>query len=595
QPCPMITPAQPSLPDALGKLDPSAPSPLAPVVPADAPFADDQRQWLNGLLTGLTVLARAAHDRGQGNTGPDAPAVPLTILYGSQSGNAEALSKDLRKHATAAGFKPDVKELNDLDLADLPGVGRAVIVCSTFGEGDPPDNAQKFFDKLLADDAPALGGLAYSVCGLGDSSYTHFNKSGRDLDARLAELGATRVADFVACDVAYEDDYAEWKTAVFASDEFKVAPGSSAAVPADNDAEPAEKYTKNDPFFGTILGVHNLNRPGSAKEVNHVEISLAGSGLEYTVGDALGLWPSNCTGLVQETLDAGGYTGRETVQLKTGPTPLRAALLDRLDLCTVTAKTCEALCPGIEPAPGIAVPELLETLDPAPEPQALVDALRPLQPRLYSIASSHHAHPGEVHLTVGAVRYETHGKPRKGVASTFLADRCPFGSRVGVYLQRSAHFHIPPDDVPLIMIGPGTGIAPFRAFLEDRATRFADTPTRNWLFFGDQHEASDFLYRDEIEAWLDVGVLERFDAAWSRDQAEKIYVQNKMTEHGAELWDWLQQGAAVYVCGDASRMAKDVDAALHQVVETHGQMSAEDAAAYVESLKENHRYQRDVY
>ncbi|MEM8737295.1 MAG: sulfite reductase flavoprotein subunit alpha [Planctomycetota bacterium] len=587
-------------PELLTAMAPGSPSALTPVVPEDAPFAPDQRQWLNGLLAGLTVLARAAQDRGAGPGGADAaaPAVPLTILYGSQSGNGEALSKDLRKHAKAAGFAPDVKELNDIDLADLPGVGRAVVVCSTFGEGDPPDNAAKFFDRVLADDAPSLEGLAFSVCGLGDSSYTHFNKSGRDLDARLAELGATRVADFVACDVAYEDDYAEWKSAVFASEEFASAAGGAAPAAEAGDAEAVEKYTKNEPFFATVLDVHNLSTPASAKEVNHVELSLAGSGLEYKVGDALGLWPGNCVDLVQQTLDAAGFTGRETVLLKTGPTSLRAALLDRLDLCTVTAKTYAALglSTPVELPAGLHVVDLLETESPPDlTPQSFVDALRPLQPRLYSIASSPEAHPGEVHLTVGAVRYTTHGKPRKGVASTFLADRCSFGARVGVYVQRSAHFHIPSDDVPLIMIGPGTGIAPFRAFLEERAVRFDASPSRNWLFFGDQHEASDFLYREEIGVWQASGVLERFDAAWSRDQAEKIYVQHLMLERAAELWQWLEAGAAVYVCGDASRMAKDVDAALHQVVATQCGMSDDEAAGYVDQLKTDHRYQRDVY
>ncbi|MEM9251815.1 MAG: flavodoxin domain-containing protein [Planctomycetota bacterium] len=573
------------------------PSAVTPVVPDDAPFNAGQRQWLNGLLTGLSVLANAAASRAGGDAGAaaDAPATPIAILYGSQSGNCEALSKDLRKHAKSLGFDPAVRELNDVEPAELAGLGRVLVVCSTFGEGDPPDNAAKFCDKLFADGAPALDGLSFSVCGMGDSSYTHFNKTGRDLDARLAELGGTRAAEFVGCDVAYEDDYAAWKHEVFATPEFTAdgaAPGPAVADAAD---EPAERFNKANPFPATILEVTNLNAEGSAKEVNHVAISLAGSGLAYEPGDALGVWPVNCPDEARQILAFMEWTGAEVVTIKGEPTPLLAALLSKLDICTVTPKTLESL--GVDASmdglAGCHLIDVLERFQPEVGPQALIDALRPLQPRLYSIASSPRAHPGEVHLTVGAVRYATHGKPRKGVASTFLADRVSLGSAVGVYLQASAHFHMPDPKTPLIMIGPGTGIAPFRAFLEERSV--IDNAGESWLFFGDQHEATDCLYREQIAGWLADGTLDRFDAAWSRDQAEKVYVQHKMLDAGAELWAWLQRGAAVYVCGDATRMAKDVDEALHCVIAEHGGMPADEAAAYVESLKADHRYQRDVY
>ncbi len=586
-----MTPPAPPI-NALSALSPSDTA-LAPVLPADAPFDDGQRQWLNGLLTGLTVLARAANNNTATKT--DAPTVPLTILYGSQSGNCEALSKNLRKHAAAAGFAPAVKELNDLDPAELPALGRVLILCSTFGEGDPPDNALNFCKKIHADDAPDLAGLTFSVCGLGDSSYTHFNKTGRDLDTRRAELGATRAADFLPCDIDFEDDFAQWKTNVFATDAFKIEGAVTPESPEQNDQTPAEKYTKAHPFSATILEIKNLSGENSAKEVNHVELSLVGSGLDYQAGDALGVWPTNCSQLVNEVLAATGFTGREVVTLKAGPMPLRAALLNKLDLVTVTAKTLEVL--GIDQTPedtaDTHLVDLLETFQPDIQPQQLAEAQRPLQPRLYSIASSPNAHPGEVHLTVGAVRYKTQGKQRQGVASVFLADRCRVGTSVRVYLQRSAHFHLPDDDVPLIMIGPGTGIAPFRAFLQERATH--PNPGRNWLFFGDQHEQSDFLYRKEIQHWLANGTLEHFSAAWSRDQTEKIYVQTLMKKHGQELWQWLEQGAAFYLCGDASRMAKDADAALHQLIREHGHMSPDAADAYVQQLKTDRRYQRDVY
>lgn len=587
-----------------------------PFVPTDAPFTTSQRQWLNGLLTGLSVLARSAVSGNESsNTAAAAPAVPLTILFGSQSGTCESLSKDIRKYARTLNFDPAIKELNAISANELAELDRALVLCSTFGEGDPPDNAMSFFDQIMADDAPLLDKLSYSVLGLGDSSYTYFNKAARDLDERFEQLGATRVADFVACDVAYEDDFETWKQAVFATDTFKGeadATGSDTASlgsSADETDEPADRYTKNEPFSATILEVKNLSGEASAKEVNHVEISLAGSDLDYAVGDALGLWPTNCPELVDEILSATGLSGKETIALKSEKLSLRAALLDQLDLCTATPNTIDTL--GIQfdesehgPLNEQHVIDLIEShvqqiqqtsvQRPVFAAQQLVDALRALQPRLYSIASSPNAHPGEVHLTVGAVRYATHGKQRKGVASTFLADRCLCGAKVNVYLQRSAHFHLPEtDDIPLIMIGPGTGIAPFRAFLEERATH--ESHGRNWLFFGDQHEADDFLYRQEIESWLKQGMLERFDAAWSRDQAEKIYVQHRMLDAGAEIWNWLQDGAAIYVCGDASRMAKDVDDAIHQIIAEHGTMSSEQASEYVEQLKSSHRYQRDVY
>ncbi|MEL6641777.1 MAG: hypothetical protein AAFP98_10775, partial [Pseudomonadota bacterium] len=287
------------------------------------------------------------------------------------------------------------------------------------------------------------------------------------------------------------------------------------------------------------------------------------------------------------------FSGKETVSLKTGPAALRSALLTRLDLTTVTPKTLEAW--GLEAVgDDQQVIDLLSSDDVSVDPQTLVDGLRPLQPRLYSISSSPKAHPGEVHLTIGEVRYDLHETARKGVASTYLGERLAEGGMVGVYVQKSAHFHIPEDDtVPLIMIGPGTGIAPFRAFLEEREARGGEG--RNWLFFGDQHESCDYLYRDQIESWQEAGVLDRASLAWSRDGAEKVYVQTLLQKDGAEVFQWLEEGAAIYICGDASRMASDVDKALREIVATHGNRSAEEADAYIDQLSATHRYQRDVY
>ncbi|MEM9342530.1 MAG: flavodoxin domain-containing protein [Pseudomonadota bacterium] len=566
---------------AIGQTHGAAP---ATFIPDNAPFDEAQRHWLNGLLSGLHAIANSA----QADVEPQV-GTALTVLYGSQSGNAEALSKDLRKFSKTQGFEPTVAALDDIQVSDLAALSHVVILAATFGEGEPTDNAAKFHAALMADTAPPLpASLNFSVCGLGDSSYAEFNKAARDIDARLAELGATRAAELATCDVDFDDDYAAWKTSVFDSAPFKSAAGAAAAP------EPAESkpgFDKNHPFMATLMTSDRLSGETSAKCVNHIELSLAGGGadMDYAVGDALGIWPLNCANQVEHVLTATGLSGREAVEVKGERAKLRAALLTRLDLTTVTPKTLEAW--GIEdPDPNAQVIDLLQPMD----AQTLVDGLRPLQPRLYSISSSPKAHPGEVHLTVGEVRYELNATPRQGVASTYLGERLSLGGMVGAYVQRSAHFHIPDnDDQPLIMIGPGTGIAPFKAFLEEREARQASG--KNWLFFGDQHEACDYLYREEIERWQDSGLLTKTSLAWSRDGAEKVYVQTLLEQAGEEVFAWLEDGAAIYICGDASRMAADVDKAIRRVIMTHGDRDEAGTDAYIDMLASTHRYQRDVY
>ncbi|MEL6582655.1 MAG: flavodoxin domain-containing protein [Pseudomonadota bacterium] len=568
----------------------AAPSPQVELIPEDAPFDPAQRQWLNGLLTGLSAVAASAAQSAAG----EAPLTEMKVLYGSQSGNCEVLSKDLKKFAATQGFGADISALDDVTPADLVGMEHLTIVVSTFGEGEPPDNAAKFYAALMADDCPALpASLHFSVCGLGDTSYADFNKCATDIDARLAELGATRVAELVKCDVDFDDDYAAWKTSVFESDAFASA-ASSASGPAIIDAEPVAAFDKNRPFMASLITAEKLSGEGSAKCVNHIELSLAGGGtdLEYSAGDALGLWPTNCPDDVAALLKAAGLTGKETVTLKSGDARLSSALATQLDLVTVTPKTLEAL--GLETAPeGAQVYDLIAATD-GVDAQTLASALRPLQPRLYSISSSPKAHPGEVHLTVGEVRYSLNERDCKGVASCYLGERLTAGSMVGVYVQKSSHFHPPADDTtPLIMIGPGTGIAPFRAFLEERQARGATG--KNWLFFGDHHEASDYLYRDEIEAYAESGLLTELSLAWSRDGADKVYVQTLMEARKDEVFAWLEEGGAVYVCGDASRMAADVEKALLNII-AHGLGAGEaEALSYLEKMSAEHRYQRDVY
>ncbi|WP_420862493.1 diflavin oxidoreductase [Algirhabdus cladophorae] len=575
-----------ALADAIGRTEATRTQGL---IAEDAPFDRDQRNWLNGLLSGLQAMAAAANATGGAD---EAPATEMTILYGSQSGTCESLSKDLRKYAKTKGFDAKISALDDFDPAQLAGIEHMTIIAATFGEGEPADNAVQFHAALMGPDAPALpASLNFAVCGLGDTSYAEFNQAARDLDARLAELGATRVLDMVACDVAYEDAYAAWKTGVFETGAFIAAAGASSA-PEPEAAGPM--FDKNRPFAGTLMKVDKLSGEGSAKTVNHIEISLAGGGedLEYQVGDALGLWPTNCPLEVSELLAAGGFNGSEAVMLKDTPTSLRAALLNRLDLTTVTPSTLE-LWDIEKPDENSQIIDLIELGDLNLDPQAFVDGLRPLQPRLYSIASSPKAHPGEVHLTVGEVHYDLR-TARKGVASTYLGQRLQPGGQVGVYIQKSAHFHLPADEAtPVIMIGPGTGIAPFRAFLEERAAQ--QSKGENWLFFGDQHQKTDFLYRTELEDWASSGVLTKTSLAWSRDGAEKVYVQDLIRKDGAVFYDWLSKGAAIYVCGDATRMAADVDQTICEVVAEFGGMDADAAKQYVAGLGKAGRYQRDVY
>lgn len=490
----------------------------------------------------------------------------MLLLWGSQTGGAESLAKKFAKQASASGFEAKALGLDAASPAQLPAAKRVCVVTSTYGDGEMPDNAQSFWSGLTSDDAPRLEGVEYSVLALGDRNYVQFCAAGAAFDKRLESLGAKRVLPRVDCDVDEEQKGYDW----FAELMKTLAPDSGPGVVESAEAD--DGYGKNKPFPATLKTNRILTGAGSAKETRHFEIILEGSGMEhYEVGDALGVMPTNCPDFVAEILAAAGLDGAEPVTLKDGsPMALHGALLSHFDLSPFLSAM---------PAAGTAAADLI-----AP--------LRKLQHRLYSISSSPKAHPGEVHLTVGIVRYELDGKPRKGVCSTFLAERAD--GTVPVFIHKSPGFRLPTDPAkPVIMVGPGTGIAPFRAFLEER--KHTAPGGKNWLFFGDQHVTTDFLYRNELETMFNEGVLTRLDTAFSRDQAEKIYVQQRMHERAAELWEWLEAGAFFYVCGDAKRMAKDVDAMLHRIIAEQGGLSEAGAQAYVNQLKSEKRYQRDVY
>ena len=497
----------------------------------------------------------------------------MLILFGSQTGGAEALSARLAQEAKKHGFNARAMSMEDHAKIDFTTENRLAIVTSTYGEGEMPDNAQAFWNFLSSETAPKLETVEFSVLALGDTNYAKFCQAGKDFDRRLEELGAKRVHDRIDCDVDYEEKSKLWfdglmKALGNGAIESTATPSADAALNATSRA-----HSKSNPFPARLKTHRKLNGEGSAKDTRHFEINLEGSGLSYEVGDALGVVPANCSEFVSEILAASGLDGEEAVKTPSDKEKaLRLALIEDFDLKPFLAE--------------------LPTQDTSAFD--LVSKLRKIQPRLYSISSSPKTHPGEVHLTVGIVRYELNRRPRKGVCSTFLADRVGTETPVPVFVHASPGFKLPKDPtMPIIMVGPGTGIAPFRAFLEER--RAIGATGHNWLLFGDQRAATDFLYREELETWKHDGFLTHLDLAFSRDQAEKIYVQNRMLEKASELWDWLEQGAHFYVCGDASRMAKDVDAALHQVCQVAGGLTPDAAAGYVGKMKTDKRYSRDVY
>jgi sulfite reductase (NADPH) flavoprotein alpha-component len=585
------------------------------MLPAHAPFSESVRKLIETALVGLDATQRAwlsgflAAPLGA-VAAPAAAAVKALILYGTESGNSEKLADRAAKEAKKKGISATVKNMSDISPADLKKHSNLLVVVSTWGDGEPPDGATKFYKDFMAFEEK-LSGLSFSVCALGDTSYEKFCQTGKDIDAKLEALGAKRIAARQDCDVDYEEAYTAWLgTALSAlAPSTIVVNEASAFVPAG-----VASYGLKNPFPSEVLENILLNGKGTAKETIHVELSLANSGLSYEPGDALAVIPQNASDYVSDLLKAAKLTGDEEIETKaTGKKSLAEALTHDLD---ITGLSRSVLTKLHEASPN---PKLASLLDEAAKDQLkdynygreIIDAisdfapnglpaqtlaglLRKMPPRLYSIASSPLAHPDEVHLTVAAVRYNSHGRDRKGVASTYLTDAAHTGQSVKVYTHTNKNFRLPENgDTPVIMVGPGTGIAPFRAFVEHRAE--LGSQGKNWLFFGDQRYMYDFLYQLEWQEHLKNSTLNRLDVAFSRDQPEKIYVQQRIAEKGKDLYAWLQEGAHFYVCGDASRMAADVHEALTQVYINHGGLTREAAESELEALKKAKRYQRDVY
>ena len=577
-----------------------------PYIPEDAPFSQEQKSWLGGFLAGLhsRLAMGGAVPVVQGKE--PVSTKPIDILYGTQTGTAEIIATDTAERARAKGFAPRLAELDEVDMGALASMQNLLIVVSTYGEGEMPDNAHQFWQALSASTAPRLDNLSYGVLALGDTGYEFFCQAGRLIDTRLEQLGAQRLTDRVDCDIDYDELVENWIVDVL-PDVATVAE----AIPVAEAPKTKLGWGRKNPYISMMLSNRILSGPDSGKEIRHIAFDLSDSGMTYEAGDALGVMPVNSLELVKAWLDRLGAKEDDAVDGQ--DRPLGDLLRSNFEIMTPSRDMIRALEPLVKHDKLTHVVSNgdkealahflwgkdaldLMNLEPSLKLSAsdVLGWLKPLQHRAYSISSSPKAHDGEVHLTVAAVRWMYENRSHGGVCSTFLADHVPEGASAGIFMSPNKSFRVPEDDnVPMIMVGPGTGIAPFRAFLEERQERGA-TGT-NWLFFGDQHRASDFIYEDEIGALSESGVLNRLDLAFSRDQAEKIYVQHRMVENGKDLFGLLQEGGHFYVCGDALRMAKDVDEALHTIIKTQGGMTPEAATDYVNRLKREKRYLRDVY
>ena len=599
----MTTQAPPSA------LLPLNPEQLARLQAATTDFTPAQLAWVSGYFWGVLNQQPGSNAVAPA---PVAEMPGITLISASQTGNARRVAEALRDDLIAAKLNVTLINAGDYKFKQIANEKLLIVVASTQGEGEPAEEAVALHKFLFSKKAPKLDNTAFAVFGLGDTSYEFFCQAGKDFDAKLAELGGERLLDRVDADVEYQADAAQWRARLV--DVLKArapaAPSVQVAASGAVNEVHTSPYTKEAPLTASLAVNQKITGRDSEKDVRHIEIDLGDSGLRYQPGDALGVWYQNDPALVKELVELLWLKGDEPVTVEGKTLSLAEALQWHFELTVntgnivenyATLTRSETLLPLVGDKAQLqhyaATTPIVDMVRFSPaqlDAQALVELLRPLTPRLYSIASSQAEVESEVHVTVGVVRYEIEGRARAGGASSFLADRVEEEGEVRVFIEHNDNFRLPANpQTPVIMIGPGTGIAPFRAFIQQRAADGAEG--KNWLFFGNPHFTEDFLYQVEWQRYVKEGVLSRIDLAWSRDQKEKVYVQDKLRQQGAELWRWINDGAHIYVCGDANRMAKDVEQALLEVIAEFGGMDIEAADEFLSELRIERRYQRDVY
>ncbi len=582
-----------------------------------AGLSSQQLAWVSGYFWGLaqsqpqTASATAPLTQAAAAVAAQ-PAGKLTIIFASQTGNAKGVAESLEQEAKAQGIDVALFDASDYKGKNLAKETHVIIVASTNGEGEAPDNAIELHEFLQSKKAPKLPNLKYGVIGLGDSSYEFFCQTGKDFDTYLSKLGATPFIDRVDCDVDYEAPASEWKAKALdkVKDDLAAGPQAEVVQLPVGQTSGHSQYNKQNPYTATLLTSQKITGRDSGKDVRHVEIDLEGSGLTYQPGDALGVWFDNSSELANAILGKVGLSGVESVDVDGESISIHSALVSKFE---ITASNPQLVTKFAELSGSKKLQKLVEDKDKLREyatntqvvdvlaekktklsAEELIGLLRRLTPRLYSIASSQTEVDEEVHLTVGLVEYDKDDEKRFGGASSFLTQRLEEGGEVKVFVENNNNFKLPQNDnTPIIMVGPGTGIAPFRSFIQERDNR--DAEGKNWLFFGDRTFTQDFLYQVEWQKYLKSGLLSRLDVAFSRDQVEKVYVQHRILENAAQVWQWIQEGAYIYVCGDATRMAKDVHDALVIVAEQEGKMPRDDAEQFINDLRKAKRYQRDVY
>ena len=578
----------------------------------------EQKVWLSGYLTASQFKNDSNQAVLEPTTETSVATLPkqrdITVLYGSETGNAQGLAETLENKLKEQSSNVQLECMEDFKPKNLKKVEDLFIITATHGEGDPPDNAITFHEFIHSRKAPKLNDVRFSVLALGDESYEFFCQTGKDFDKKLEELGAERLHPRIDCDLDFDEPAEKWMEDILNA--LAVEAGNTSDIPAQVDPEhisTTQTYSRTNPYEAEILENINLNGRGSNKEVRHIELSLEGFGEAFEPGDCIGIFPKNDPEFVEELIETLVWDADEEVPINEDgdKLSLRDALTNYFEITKLTKPIIKKAADIFENGvlsekvkkdrwiygyvEGRDFIDLINDFPPEDlQPEALHKILRKLPAREYSIASSYEANPDEVHLTIGAVRYHANGRDHKGVCSVQFAERLEPGDKVSIYLKKNPNFKFPKtEDTPVIMIGPGTGIAPFRSYIQEKEE--LELGNKSWLFFGEQHFTTDFLYQTEWQTWLKDGVLTKMNLAFSRDTEEKVYVQHRIEENGEELYQWIKEGAAIYVCGDEKNMAKDVHQSLLNVIQKEGHYNEEEAETFLTKLKKDKKYQRDIY